>query len=164
MSTQIRDARHDDAEFLAAGNIAMALEAEHKRLDPATVARGVRAVLEDRNKGRYFVAEQAGEPVGQLMITDEWSDWRNGRFWWIQSVFVLPAARRSGVFRALFRHVEHLARSDSSVCGIRLYVERENVRAQATYRNCGLADGGYVIMETDYSGAVRAAGENDHAH
>ena len=164
MSTQIRDARRDDAEFLVAGNIAMALEAEHKRLDPATVARGVRAVLEDPTKGRYFVAERAGQAVGQLMITDEWSDWRNGRFWWIQSVFVLPAARRSGVFRALFRHVEYLARSDSSVCGIRLYVERENERAQATYRHCGLADGGYVIMETDYSGAVRPAGEYDHAH
>ncbi len=163
MSTQIRDARRDDAEFITAGNIAMALEAEHKRLDPATVARGVRAVLEDRTKGRYFVAEHAGEPVGQLMITDEWSDWRNGRFWWIQSVFVLPGARRSGIFRALFRHVEQLARSDLSVCGIRLYVERENVRAQATYRHCGLADGGYLIMETDYSGAVRAAGEDDNA-
>jgi GNAT superfamily N-acetyltransferase len=123
----------------------------------------LRAVLSDRSRGRYFVAEQAGERVGQLMITDEWSDWRNGRFWWIQSVYVLPAARRNGVFRTLFRHVEQLARSDADVCGIRLYVERANVRAQETYRHCGLEDGGYVVMEADYSGAVRAAGEHDHA-
>jgi GNAT superfamily N-acetyltransferase len=163
MSIQIRDARRDDADFLAAGNIAMALEAEQKRLDPKIVAHGVRAVLDDPAKGRYFVAERAGERLGQLMITDEWSDWRNGRFWWIQSVYVLPAARRSGVFLALFRHVEQLARADRGVCGIRLYVERENVRAQATYRHCGLDDGGYVIMETDYSGAVRAAGEESNA-
>jgi GNAT superfamily N-acetyltransferase len=163
MGIKIRDARIDDAGFLAAGNVAMALEAEHKQLDPAIVARGVQAALEDPAKGRYFVAELADERVGQLMITDEWSDWRNGRFWWIQSVYVLPTARRSGVFRELFRHVEQLARSDAGVCGIRLYVERENVRAQATYSHCGLEDGGYVVMEADYSGAVRAAGEHDHA-
>jgi ribosomal protein S18 acetylase RimI-like enzyme len=163
MSIQIRDARPDDAAFLAAGNIAMALEAEHKHLDPAVVAQGVRAALDDDTKGRYFVAVQGGRPLGQLMVTDEWSDWRNGRFWWIQSVYVLPKARRQGVFRALYRHVEQLAQSDPGVCGIRLYVERENLRAQATYRHCGLEDGGYIIMETDYSGAVRAAGENDNA-
>jgi GNAT superfamily N-acetyltransferase len=160
MTITIRDAAIEDAAFLAAGNLAMALEAERKRLDPSIVVRGVRAALEDPAKGRYFVAERDGEPVGQLMITDEWSDWRNGRFWWIQSVYVLPVARREGVFRALFRHVEGLARSDAGVCGIRLYVERENTRAQATYRHCGLEDGGYVVMEADYSGAVRAAGDH----
>jgi len=163
MEFSIRHAEPRDIPFLVNGNIAMALEAEHKQLDPAIVALGVLAVLEDRAKGHYFIAELAGKRVGQLMITDEWSDWRNGRFWWIQSVYVLPAARRSGVFRSLFRHVEQLARSDAGVCGIRLYVERENVRAQATYRHCGLEDGGYVVMEADYSGAVRAAGEHDHA-
>jgi len=163
MSIDIRDARSDDAGFLASGNIAMALEAEHKRLDPAVVAPGVGAVLSDPAKGRYFVAERDGQRVGQLMITDEWSDWRNGRFWWIQSVYVLPAARRAGVFRALFKHVEQLARADAGVCGIRLYVDRDNARAQATYRHCGLEDGGYVVMEADYSGAVSAAGGSDHA-
>ena len=163
MTIVIRDACSEDAEFLASGNVAMALEAEHKRLDPVVVTRGVRAALEDPAKGRYFIAEDAGERVGQLMITDEWSDWRNGRFWWIQSVYVLPEARRAGVFRALFRHVERLARSDAGVCGIRLYVERANERAQATYRHCGLEDGGYVVMEADYSGAVRAAGGSEHA-
>jgi GNAT superfamily N-acetyltransferase len=120
-------------------------------------------VLDDPAHGRYFVAEAGGRPVGQLMITYEWSDWRNGRFWWIQSVYVLPDARRGGVFRALFRHLEDMARDDPGVCGIRLYVERDNLRAQATYRHCGLADAGYAVMEVDYSGAVQAAKGDDHA-
>jgi GNAT superfamily N-acetyltransferase len=141
----------------------MALEAEHKRLDPTTVAGGVRAVLEDPAKGRYFVAERAGRPVGQLMITCEWSDWRNGCFWWIQSVYVLPAARRAGVFRALFGNLEQAAQSDGGVCGIRLYVERDNERARETYRRCGLGDVGYVVMEVDYSGAVQSAGGTRNA-
>jgi len=163
MDTTVRAARSDDQGFLAAGNVAMALESEHKQLDPATVAGGVRAVLDDPSLGRYFIAERDGRPVGQLMITYEWSDWRNGCFWWIQSVYVVPDARRSGVFRSLFRHVEQLAGSDAGVCGIRLYVERENLRAQATYRHCGLADAGYLVMETDYSSAVSAAGGPEHA-
>jgi ribosomal protein S18 acetylase RimI-like enzyme len=163
MSLTVRPAVQTDAEFLARGNIAMALEAEHKQLDPATVRLGVRAVLEDPGKGRYFVAERDDQVVGQLMITYEWSDWRNGTFWWIQSVYVIPAARRTGVFRALFRHLETLAERDRSVCGIRLYVERENERAQATYRRCGLEDGGYRVMEVDYSGAVQSARGTNHA-
>ena len=141
----------------------MALEAEHKRLDPATVARGVRAVLDDPAHGRYFVAERDSRPVGQLMITYEWSDWRNGNFWWIQSVYVDPPARRSGVFRALYAHVERLAKDDPAVCGIRLYVERENHRAQLTYRHCGMEDAGYVVMEVDYSVAAKAAGGTQNA-
>jgi ribosomal protein S18 acetylase RimI-like enzyme len=163
MDISIRAARNDDAGFLAAGNSAMALESEHKRLDPATVTRGVRAVLDDPAKGRYFIAERGGRPIGQLMVTYEWSDWRNGNFWWIQSVYVLPDARRMGVFRSLYAHLEQLAKADATVCGIRLYVERENERAQATYRHCGLEDAGYVVMEVDYSGAVQAARGNDHA-
>jgi len=163
MSICIRAARTDDAEFLAAGNVAMAWESEHKQLEPATVTRGVRAVLDDDAKGRYFIAERGGQPVGQLMVTYEWSDWRNGNFWWIQSVYVLPEARRMGVFRSLYAHLEQLAKADATVCGIRLYVERENERAQATYRHCGLEDAGYVVMEVDYSGAVQAARGNDHA-
>jgi len=157
MTLTVRPAVEADAEFLTQGNIAMALEAERKQLDPATVGLGVRAVLDDPGKGRYFVAERDRRVVGQLMITYEWSDWRNGTFWWIQSVYVTPEARRAGVFRALFHHLETLAEGDRSVCGIRLYVERENERALATYRRCGLEDGGYCIMEVDYSGAVQPA-------
>jgi ribosomal protein S18 acetylase RimI-like enzyme len=158
MNLTIRPATASDADFLANGNAAMALETEHKRLDPSVVGAGVRAALADSSKGRYFVAEVNGVRVGQLMFTYEWSDWRNGTFWWIQSVYVLPAARRGGVFRGLFRHVEQLAAQDPSVCGIRLYVERENIRAQATYRHCGLQDAGYAVMEVDYSRAAHAAG------
>jgi GNAT superfamily N-acetyltransferase len=163
MTLSIRPAVAGDADFLADGNAAMALETEHKRLDPAVVAAGVRAALADSTKGLYFIAEHDGTRVGQLMFTYEWSDWRNGTFWWIQSVYVLPEARRRGVFRALFRHVEKLAADDPDVCGIRLYVERENTYAQATYRHCGLDDAGYVVMEVDYTGAARAAGGDQDA-
>jgi GNAT superfamily N-acetyltransferase len=163
MDLSIRAARSEDAAFLAAGNLAMAFESEHKQLDRAIVMRGVQAVLEDPSKGRYFVAERDGHAVGQLMVTYEWSDWRNGNFWWIQSVYVLPEARRLGVFRSLFGHIEQLAKADANVCGIRLYVERENARAQATYRHCGLEDAGYVVMEVDYSGAVASARGDENA-
>ena len=114
-------------------------------------------------RGFYVLAGVAGEPAGCLLVTREWSDWRCGWFWWIQSVYVLPQARRSGVFRALFRHVEQLAAADPAVCGIRLYVERENERAQATYRHCGLDDAGYVVMEVDYTRAAPTAGGDEHA-
>jgi len=163
MSIMIRPAIAADADFIAQGNAAMALETEHKQLDPEVIGAGVRAALADPTKGLYFVAERDGQRVGQLMFTYEWSDWRNGMFWWIQSVYVLPEARRGGVFRALFRHVEQLAERDPGVCGIRLYVERENTHAQATYRHCGLHDAGYVVMEVDYTTAARDTGGNDHA-
>jgi len=163
MSITIRPATVDDAEFLAQGNAAMALETEHKRLDPSVVGAGVRAALEDATKGLYFIAERDGQRVGQLMFTYEWSDWRNGTFWWIQSVYVLPQARRSGVFRSLFHHIEQLAERDPGVCGIRLYVERENIHAQATYRHCGLHDAGYAVMEVDYTATAQDTGGNDHA-
>lgn len=157
MTTSVRPARPADLETIAGFNVAMALEAEHKRLDRDTVRRGVAAALEDPAKGRYFIAERDGRIVGQLMITYEWSDWRNGMFWWIQSVYVHPEARRSGVFKALFRHLEAQARSEAGVCGLRLYVEDGNTRAQDTYRRCGMTDGGYRVMEIDFSDAVRPA-------
>ncbi len=163
MAVIIRSATPEDAGFLSHGNVAMALEAEHKTLDRVVVDAGVRAVLADTAKGRYFVAELGGRPVGQLMVTYEWSDWRNGTFWWIQSVYVLPEARRKGVFRALFEYLAATARDAGNVCGIRLYVDRDNERAQQTYRQCGLEDAGYAVMEVDYSNAVRAAGGSDHA-
>jgi GNAT superfamily N-acetyltransferase len=160
MPAQTRDAAAADLDFIADGNAAMALETEHKVLDPATVRAGVQAAFDDAGRGRYFVAEIDGKVVGQLMITYEWSDWRNGAFWWIQSVYVEPAARRLGVFRALYSHVERLARQTAGVCGLRLYVENENIRAQQTYLGCGMAHAGYLVMETDYSGAVKRAGEH----
>ena len=112
--------------------------------------------------GRYFVAEDAPAPVGQLMVTYEWSDWRNGQFWWIQSVYVLPAARRSGVFRALYDHVDALARSTPGVCGLRLYVESTTWRA-AHLPACGMEDAGYRVFEVDNSGAIKRAQGDERA-
>ena len=160
MTLRIRDALPADQEFLAHGNEAMALETEHKTLDPRVVRRGVAAALAESAHGRYFVAEDAtGTPVGQLMVTYEWSDWRNGQFWWIQSVYVLPGWRRRGVFRALYEHVDTLARASPAVCGLRLYVEADNVNAQRTYERCGMVDAGYRVMEVDYSRALDRAGD-----
>jgi len=159
MEISVRQAEPRDIPFLVNGNIAMALEAEHKHLDPPTVERGVRAVFDSPGHGRYFVAEAEGKVVGQAMYTCEWSDWRCGDFWWFQSVYVTPEARRAGVFRALYQHIENLAKADPGVCGLRLYVERDNARAQQTYQRCGMQDAGYVVMEVDMSGAVRSAME-----
>jgi GNAT superfamily N-acetyltransferase len=159
MEISVRQAEPRDIPFLVNGNIAMALEAEHKHLDPPTVERGVRAVFDSPGHGRYFVAEAEGKVVGQAMYTCEWSDWRCGDFWWFQSVYVTPEARRAGVFRALYQHIENLAKADPGVCGLRLYVERDNARAQQTYQRCGMQDAGYVVMEVDMSGAVRSATE-----
>lgn len=158
MKATIRAALAHDLDFIANGNEAMALETEHKTLDAATVRKGVQTALENPAHGRYFVAEIDGQVVGQLMITYEWSDWRNAVFWWIQSVYVLPAARRHGVFRALYDHLEALARATPGVCGLRLYVENDNMRAQQTYLGCGMVNAGYLVMETDYSGATTRAG------
>ncbi|MFO1393465.1 MAG: GNAT family N-acetyltransferase [Steroidobacteraceae bacterium] len=157
MSIHVRPAQPGDIEAIAAGNIAMALEAEHKHLDPPTVRRGVQAVFDTPGHGCYFIAEIDDQIVGQAMYTYEWSDWRNGVFWWFQSVYVTPDARRRGVFRALYRHIEDLAKADPNVCGLRLYVERDNARAQQTYARCGMQDAGYLVMEVDMSGAVRSA-------
>ena len=160
MTLRIRDANPDDLEFIARGNEAMALETEHMRLDPETVRLGVGQALRDPAHGRYFIAEdERGTPVGQLMVTYEWSDWRNGQFWWFQSVYVVPSARGRGVFGALYAHVDALARSTPGVIGLRLYVEGDNLRAQRSYARCGMAMRDYRIMEVDYSGAVHRAGE-----
>jgi GNAT superfamily N-acetyltransferase len=157
MEIAVRPAEARDIPFIVNGNVAMALEAEHKHLDLRTVERGVRAVFESPGHGRYFVAEVEGKIVGQAMYTCEWSDWRAGDFWWFQSVYVAPEARRMGVFRALYGHIERLAASDPAVCGLRLYVEQDNLRARETYRRCGMQDAGYVVMEVDMSGAVTSA-------
>jgi len=144
---RIREASPADGPLLADYNSRMAEETEGRALDQENVAPGVAALLADRNKGRYWVAEYDGEIVGQLMVTYEWSDWRNGTLWWIQSVYVHPAFRRRGVFSALYRHVESLALADSDVRGLRLYVEQDNTRAQQTYEKLGMVKPSYLVME-----------------
>ena len=147
----IRRAAPADAALIAANNRAMALETEGKVLDPATTLRGAAALIADATKGFYLVAERASEVAGQLMVTYEWSDWRNGTFWWIQSVYVTPAQRRSGVFRALYRRVQEMAADAGDVCGIRLYVETANVRAQSTYVALGMQRSHYELYELDFA-------------
>ena len=148
----IRRATPADADVLAAYNSAMALETERRALEPALIGAGVRAALADERRGIYYVAEHDGRVIGQLFITYEWSDWRNGVFWWIQSVYVTPDARRQGVYRALHQAVAAAARQTPGVCGLRLYVERENARAQQTYRRLGMQQTHYLLFEDDWAG------------
>jgi GNAT superfamily N-acetyltransferase len=147
MNLLVRPARPGDADVIIAFNRLMAAETEGKNLDPDILAAGVAAMLRDPNKGRYFVAEKDGRIVGQLGVTLEWSDWRNGNFWWIQSVYVAQDARRHGVFRKLYEHVLQEARQAVNVIGVRLYVEHDNQIAQATYRKMGMVMTGYQVME-----------------
>lgn len=147
MTIQIRPATPADANRLAKWAAAMAWETEHKRLEPATVFRGVRIALDEPARGRYFIAERHGLPAGTLMITYEWSDWRCADWWWIQSVYVAPEHRRFGVFAALYRYVHGLAAAAPGVCGLRLYVEKENAIARQTYEALGMRDAGYFMFE-----------------
>ncbi len=149
---RIRDATQADFEFIVRANQALATETEDQALDPALLRPGVQAVLDDPSLGRYYMAELDGHPVGQLMTTFEWSDWRNGLLLWIQSVYVLPEARGRGAFRALYQHLVDLARADPRICGIRLYVDRGNARAQQVYGRLGMHLSNYAIMEVVYRG------------
>lgn len=150
MNTHIRRATLQDAAQIAEHNRAMARETEGIDLDPERVGPGVRAVFAEPQRGFYLIAERGGAPVGQLMVTYEWSDWRNGVFYWIQSVYVRPEARRTGVYRALYAHLEAEARERDDVCGIRLYVHHENHRAMQTYAALGMDAATYQIFEVDF--------------
>ena len=147
LDLEIRPGTLDDWEIIADFNLRLAEETEPHSLDRETVVSGVKAVLSDDRKGRYFVACVDGKIVGQMMHTWEWSDWRNGDVWWLQSVYVDAEFRRQGVFRALKKHLEELAEADPNVVGLRLYVERDNGRAQNTYRSLGFESAGYLVME-----------------
>jgi ribosomal protein S18 acetylase RimI-like enzyme len=141
-----------DAATIADFNAAMALETEQLTLDRDTLDAGVRAALRDESKAVYFLAEIAGHVVGQLMITHEWSDWRNGPLWWIQSVYVHQDHRRRGVFRALYAHAREQAKRAGAV-GVRLYVEENNHLGQATYRSLGMEMTHYRVMEETWGRA-----------
>ncbi|MGQ0383629.1 MAG: GNAT family N-acetyltransferase [Gammaproteobacteria bacterium] len=149
---RIREATAADLEFIVRANQALAQETEEQSLDPALLRPGVKAALHDPALGRYYLAEDEGRPVGQLMTTFEWSDWRNGLLLWVQSVYVLPEDRGRGTFRALFRHLADLAQHDPRICGIRLYVDRGNVRAQQVYARLGMHRSNYAVMEVVYRG------------
>ena len=149
MPIAIRAAELADIPFLVECNAAMALETEHKTLDRDVLTRGTQAVFDDPRRGFYLVAELDGVPAGCLLITHEWSDWRNGDWWWFQSVYVTPAARRGGVFRALYAEVERRARAAGAV-GLRLYVERDNARAQRTYASLGMEEEPYKMLRRGF--------------
>ncbi|NNJ27713.1 GNAT family N-acetyltransferase [Alienimonas chondri] len=147
----------DDAAALVDFNVRLAAETESKTLDPDVVFAGVSAALADPNKALYFVArpvaDPAGPPIGCLMVTWEWSDWRNGAFWWIQSVYVHPDHRGRGVFRTLLNHAT-TASEQAGAVGLRLYAERENHAAHRAYRRCGFVEPGYIVFERCPSGTT----------
>ena len=138
-----------DAPVIAEFNLRLAEETEDLRLAPDCVKAGVQAILSDTSKGIYYVAELNGEVVGQLMITYEWSDWRNGNLWWIQSVYVKEQYRRQGVFGRLFAHLRALARDQKDVRSLRLYMHADNSRARKSYERLGMKPTRYEVYELD---------------
>lgn len=146
----IRRAQEKDLPFLVTFNWEMARETESLELDRDTLAQGVEGVLARPERGFYLVAEIGGEVAGSLMVTTEWSDWRNGDFWWVQSVYVTPQFRRRGVFRALYGEIRRMARETAQVCGCRLYVEKDNDTARAVYRRRGFKETPYRLLEDEF--------------
>ena len=163
----IRLAKQEDAEKIASFSAAMAFETEGRRLDLDRLSDGTRALLESPDRGFFMVAElEEGDNrqlLGQLMITYEWSDWRNGVFWWMQSLYVDPSWRRQNVFRRMHEAVMARAKTSPNVCGVRLYVEASNRLAQAVYRRVGLTPSSYAIFETDFV-LARPKGLEDRPH
>lgn len=148
----VRDGQPADTALLVQWMQAMAWETERKRLDPPRVLAGVGGVFARPARGRYLLAECAGVAAGMLLLTHEWSDWRNGNWWWIQSVYVAPQFRRRGVFRALYAQVRAQAQATPGVCGLRLYVEKDNTAAQRTYAMLGMGEAGYRVLEEEFGG------------
>lgn len=144
----IREAHTDDLSILVENNLALAKETESLNLDKDVLRKGIEQAL-SREECHYFVAVISGKIVGQTMITYEWSDWRNGVIWWMQSVYVYPEYRKQGVFRTLFKHIENLARTDSQVKALRLYVMQNNNIGQRTYHSLGMNDSGYIVFEKE---------------
>lgn len=144
---KIRLARKEDATAMVEFNQAMALETEGKTLDSQILTSGVESVFHDDKKGFYVVAEDEGKIAGGLMITFEWSDWRDGWFWWIQSVYILPEYRGRRIYSLLYQFVKDEANKQGDVCGFRLYVEKENTRAQKVYEKLGMEETHYLMYE-----------------
>ncbi|WP_455244001.1 GNAT family N-acetyltransferase [Petrachloros mirabilis] len=150
----VRVAGEADVEEIVAFSAAMALETEGRQLDVTTLRAGTLSLLATPEHGFFMVAEalraKSRQLVGQTMITYEWSDWRNGMFWWVQSVYVHPDWRRQGVYRRMYETILTRAKSRPGVCGIRLYVEQENHKAQTVYQRVGLAPSAYIVYEKDF--------------
>jgi ribosomal protein S18 acetylase RimI-like enzyme len=153
----VRAAQRGDIDTLVEFNSAMAMETESKTLPRDMLRAGMTALFDEPRRGFYRIAEIDGEIVGCLMITFEWSDWRNGDWWWLQSVYVKPAYRRHGVFRAMYDHIERAAQAAPDVVGLRLYVEKENHRAQSTYASLGMTEEHYLMYRKTLRADVKAA-------
>jgi len=146
---EIRIATREDISALVEFNQAMALETEHKTLDAEVLTPGVSAVFDDASKGFYVVADVEGVVAAGLMVTTEWSDWRNGWFWWIQSVYVRPEFRGGGLYGQMYEFVKRQAADAGNVCGFRLYVEKENEKAQRVYEKLGMERTYYLMYEEE---------------
>ena len=147
MNIQIRKAREKDLSSIVDFQLAMALETENLHLDKPIVEKGVAAAFNDSAKGQYFITKVDGQIAASLMITFEWSDWRNGMVYWIQSVFVKEEFRRLGIYRKMYAHIQDLINKDDNVRGIRLYVDKSNIKAQKTYENTGMNGEHYQLFE-----------------
>lgn len=146
---KIRIANSDDADCLVAFNQAMALETEGKQLSDEIISNGVKAVFADEKKGFYVVAESDDRIVGGLMVTYEWSDWRDKWFWWIQSVYIVPEGRGQKLYSRMYDFVRQRAAEAGNVCGFRLYVENDNFHAQKVYEALGMSSSHYLMYEED---------------
>ena len=142
----IRKAAPSDTPSIIDFQLKMAWETEELKLDPETVKKGVNAVFENNSRGQYYVAEEDGNLIASLLITNEWSDWRNRNVWWLQSVYVLPEYRRRGVFRLMYNHIRLLAEKND-IAGLRLYVETKNSAAKKTYESLGMSSEHYSFYE-----------------
>ena len=144
---EISTGTYNDIEAITGFQIAMALESEGTVLDSENVLNGVTAVMKDESKGTYIVARTEDRPVASLMITREWSDWNNGWYWWIQSVYVMPEYRGQGIFRAMYTKVIEMAK-EQKIAQVRLYVDRHNINAQKVYQKLGMEECHYLMYET----------------
>lgn len=147
MNYQITKATEEYIETIADFQLRMALETESIKLDKPTVLKGVSAVFNDRSLGQYFVAKEGNQIIASLMITYEWSDWRNTKVWWIQSVFVIKEYRRKGIFSQFYAHIKSIVEADENIGGLRLYVDKTNLPAQKTYAKVGMNGEHYQLFE-----------------
>jgi GNAT superfamily N-acetyltransferase len=144
---EIRVANRSDSERIAVFQVEMAMETEGMTLDPEVVSRGVEAVFSDPKRGTYFVARTEGETVGSMLVTHEWSDWRNGNIWWLQSVYILPAFRRKKIFSKMYSYLRKKVEEDENLLGIRLYVDKTNTAARKVYERLGMDGDHYLTYE-----------------
>ena len=143
----IRKANYSDVKNLIEFNKAIAIETERKKLRESVLKKGIMRILKDPSLGFYLVSEKSNKTIGSLMVTKEWSDWRNGQFWWIQSVYVVKQFRKQGVYKSMYKHVKKIAHSNPDLCGFRLYVEKNNSLAKKVYDSLGMKETSYLIFE-----------------